>query len=512
MKRKVFVKICCLFFVFAACSLPLPEEWAPVVPQRTPPPAPAGLRAVTQNASQIDLSWEAVPGARIYSVYRSDRPDGEFALAASIVAAAYTDASVSADGEYYYRVTACADNQGESAPSAVASAFTRTPDAPENVSASPLSTASIRVSWKAAPGADSYRLYRASSSAGAYNLVSGDITGLSYTDDNVTANTDYYYKVSSVNNLGESEKSEYALGSTKVPAAPAGLTVGVETTTSLKIAWNAVPGASEYRVYMATSSVGQYSLLGSSTGAYFVHSGVNAGDIYYYKVSAVNIIGEGPQSAYTQGQISLPPAPSNVRLTPLSSSSIKVEWDAVPGATLYTVYKYTVYTSSTTVIGTTSAISYTHTGLKSGQNCSYQVTATNAAGTGPKSARVSAYTQPVALAEGLWYTDKYGSSEHYDNPYYVDYNYYSFPATGGTCYIQWGNEAHSGEVDSHQTVSAYWKNENSMTSLSTSYFINATNGFASPRSFTMPSTGYIVLCVYRYYDGSSGDYSIRWYK
>jgi hypothetical protein len=78
----------------------------------------------------------------------------------------------------------------------------------------------------------------------------------------------------------------------------------------------------------------------------------------------------------------------------------------------------------------------------------------------------------------------------------------------GSYLIQWGNTNHAEEVTSR--VSAYWKNENSMTNLTTtatSLFVEKNNGFANPQRVTV-ANGYIILKVLHYLY----DYSIKFSK
>ncbi|MDR0558223.1 MAG: fibronectin type III domain-containing protein [Treponema sp.] len=90
---------------------------------------------------------------------------------------------------------------------------TTVPSAPTGVTASAQSSSGINVSWNAAPGATSYKVFRASSSSGTYTLV-GSPSSASYTDSGLSSSTTYYYKVSAVNSAGESAQSSYASATT----------------------------------------------------------------------------------------------------------------------------------------------------------------------------------------------------------------------------------------------------------------------------------------------------------
>src|SRR5262249_59580641 len=68
------------------------------------------------------------------------------------------------------------------------------PAAPTGLSASP-GDAKVTLSWNAAGGASSYKVYRATTSGSEVLLTSG-VTGTTYTDTGLTNGTAYYYKVS----------------------------------------------------------------------------------------------------------------------------------------------------------------------------------------------------------------------------------------------------------------------------------------------------------------------------
>ena len=86
------------------------------------------------------------------------------------------------------------------------------------------------------------------------------------------------------------------------PAAPANLHITGETSDSVALAWNGVPGATAYRLYSSPVSGGGYELVGEVSGTTFTHSGLEAGRTYYYVVRAVDAAGnEGERSNEASG-------------------------------------------------------------------------------------------------------------------------------------------------------------------------------------------------------------------
>lgn len=66
---------------------------------------PANLVATAPNASQVNVDWGDVAGADHYEVWRSSQGD-EFAIVGTPGTSAFTDATVSANTSYLYRVRA----------------------------------------------------------------------------------------------------------------------------------------------------------------------------------------------------------------------------------------------------------------------------------------------------------------------------------------------------------------------------------------------------------------------
>ena len=77
----------------------------------------------------------------------------------------------------------------------------------------------------------------------------------------------------------------------QIPAAPAGLTAGTTTTTSVPLTWNAVSGATGYTVYRDGAKAT------TSTGTSATVTGLTADTAYQFAVSATNAAGESAKSA-----------------------------------------------------------------------------------------------------------------------------------------------------------------------------------------------------------------------
>jgi fibronectin type 3 domain-containing protein len=173
------------------------------------------------------------------------------------------------------------------------------PAAPTGVIAT-AGTAQVSLSWTASAGANSYSIYRSTTAGGeggtAYKT---GITTTSFTDTSLNNGTTYYYQVTAVNTAGESGKSSEVSATPQAPppAAPTGLTA-TAGAAQISLNWNAVSGATGYKIYRGTSSGGETLLASlSGTATTYLDSSVTNGTTYFYQVTAVNGAGESGESS-----------------------------------------------------------------------------------------------------------------------------------------------------------------------------------------------------------------------
>ena len=169
--------------------------------------APTGLQVTSTTDNSISLSWNQVSGANGYRLYRNN-----IQISASITTTTYTDTNLDSGSTYNYYVTAISSGGSESAPSTTVSGKTTgTPPAvqvPTGLTVADTTTNSITLTWQAAGGADSYRIYRDG------NQIT-DVTAPTYTDTNLQSGTEYKYQVSSLQGTQQSGKSDEVKGTTR---------------------------------------------------------------------------------------------------------------------------------------------------------------------------------------------------------------------------------------------------------------------------------------------------------
>ena len=182
-----------------------------------------------------------------------------------------------------------------------------------------------------------------------------------------------------------------------VPPAPTGLTATAVSSSQINLSWSASSGATSYNVKRATVSGGPYTTVATGvTATSYSDTGLTASTTYYYVVSAVNSAGESPNSSEKSATtlVAIPPAPTGLTATAVSSSQINLSWSASTGATSYNVKRATVSGGPYTTVATgVTATNYNNTGLAASTTYYYVVSAVNTSGESPNSSEKSATTQ-----------------------------------------------------------------------------------------------------------------------
>ncbi|WP_052404758.1 S8 family serine peptidase [Bacillus rubiinfantis] len=154
----------------------------------------------------------------------------------------------------------------------------------------------VTVSWAKVSGASTYDVYRATSKTGKYSKVA-TVKGTSFIQSGLTTGKPYYYKVvahSTVDGVKLSSPNSVVASVKPTLKAPKSVKAAKASSTSIKLSWGKVNGASGYQVYRASSKAGKYSsvkTVPSGKTVSFTNLKLTKGKTYYYKVRAYRVIG-----------------------------------------------------------------------------------------------------------------------------------------------------------------------------------------------------------------------------
>ena len=354
------------------------------------PAAPQNVKAVAGN-QQATISWDAVPGATSYNLYRATSPGAETTtpLVAGITGTSRVNTGLTGGQTYYYKVIAL--NAGGVSPLSAEASTT----IPASSASFVRDDATTQGNWKAVYGGD------------GYNVI-GDPAVPSYPS--------YATVTPSTHNSGIWVASTLAQNCLdKVAPTSVDREAGVWYNTSWSLNVNVSGGAHQLALYTLDYPNAGYAetitIKDTATGTVLdTRSAANfQGGVYHVWSVSGNVTITMTSTAGHWAPISgiffgpapatkVPAAPTGVTA---SSGSLKatLNWAASSGATSYNIYRSTTAggeTPTALATGVTST-NYVDTGLTAGQAYYYKIIAVNAVGGSPTSAEVSA-TIPSASA------------------------------------------------------------------------------------------------------------------
>jgi fibronectin type 3 domain-containing protein len=288
------------------------------------PAAPTGLSAAAANA-QVNLTWSAASGASGYYVKRSTRSGGPYTQIATPGTANYTDSGLTNGTKYFYVVSAY-NSYGQSANSSEINATPTSPPppaAPTGLTAT-AGNSQVALTWSASTGAASYNVKRSTTSGGPYTTVNSP-TVTNYTNTGLTNGTNYYYVVSAVGASGESANSPQVNATPAAPATPPVAPTGLQAAAGnaqVSLTWTASAGATSYHVKRSTTSGSGYIQIAAPTTANYADASVVNGTAYFYVVSALNSVGESPNSAQVTATPANVAADVTITIDPIKTKPI----------------------------------------------------------------------------------------------------------------------------------------------------------------------------------------------
>jgi len=180
------------------------------------------------------------------------------------------------------------------------------PAAPNNLSATPVSSSQINLSWTdGSTNEDGFKIERCSG-AGCSNFAQIATVGAgvqAYSNTGLTASTAYSYRVRAYNTGGDSGYSNTAIATTQAaqpPTAPSGLAATVVSSSQINLQWadnssNETGFKIERCEGSSCGSFSQIATVGASVKTYS-NTGLKAYTSYTYRVRAYNAGGDSGYS------------------------------------------------------------------------------------------------------------------------------------------------------------------------------------------------------------------------
>ena len=200
------------------------------------------------------------------------------------------------------------------------------------------------------------------------------------------------------------------------PGAPTSLTATADGQSEIDLDWtapadNGGSAITGYKIEASSTGNSGWSNLvtnTNSTTTTYSHTGLAAGTMRHYRVSAINANGTGTASNVADATTddtatTVPGAPTSLTATASGSTGIDLSWTAPAddGGSDITGYRIEVSPNGTSswndlVANTGSTTTYSHTGLDAGDTRHYRVSAINSVGTGAASNVADATTDAAA--------------------------------------------------------------------------------------------------------------------
>lgn len=313
----------------------------------------------------LKVSWKKISGVPKYRVFRYGS-DGWERLA-DVTGTSYTDKNVKSGTEYRYTLRSL-DSSGNYSSGYSKAGYKATYIATPVIDTATVSSDGIALSWKAVKGAYGYRVFKYG--ANGWNRIA-TVTSTSYTDTAVKSDTTYKYTVRCVDKDGDYISSYKSAGkSAKFIAAPVATKL-VCNNSGVTVTWDAVEGASLYRVFRKNGST--WDKLGDTSSTSFTDKTVGDGKTYTYTIRCMdkskNYISDFIHKGFTIKYVQY------IDFDVVSDENgVTVSWAGIEGAASYKVYKKTdgsTWKTADTVDGT----SWTDTKAQEGSTYLYTVRA-----------------------------------------------------------------------------------------------------------------------------------------
>jgi surface protein len=243
------------------------------------------LLTITPTAyNKIQLSWDAVPGAKSYEIFYSTSPDSGYKRLANVKKTFYRFSRAKCGITYYFQMRVC-QKGAKSAFGPVSYGKTELTGSP-SLQIKKTSYNSVTLKWSKVAGAKKYEIFYADSLDGEWHSL-GLKGGTSFTHKKLMTGATYYYQIRPIRDSFYGRWSNGVSTTTFLDNVNK-LKVKAASADRMKLTWKKVKGASYYVILRADSIDGTYEMIAHATKSSYIDTGLQSGTTYFYKVYAVS--------------------------------------------------------------------------------------------------------------------------------------------------------------------------------------------------------------------------------
>ncbi|MBI2825503.1 MAG: hypothetical protein HYX69_12540 [Planctomycetia bacterium] len=260
-------------------------------------------------------------------------------------------------------------------------------------------------------GPTGYSVERSSDGINYTQVGTTAVTAGQFTDTGLSDDQRYFYRVRALGGGGVSTSSGAVTADTRAGAVT-NVNVISYSTTQLVLDWTDASGETGYRIERSTDGISGWSTVGSvgKNVPMFVNGGLAANTKYFYRVVTIDAGGDSATSAVASAATRLP-AVTGLAFTSKTSTQLTIQWNALAGATSYTVERSTDGTDFSSLATGVATTNYSDTAVTPLSDYYYRVLGVNGTNgaVGAYPTAVFAAAPAAAALPSPWLTQDIGS-------------------------------------------------------------------------------------------------------
>lgn len=221
--------------------------------------------------------------------------------------------------------------------------YAKTPDKVSELKQASNETGSINLTWKKQSNVNGYEVVVYNENEEVLNVL--NCQDAKITVDGLESGTTYKFRVRAYFSSEEIVYGSYSelITLTTKPAKVEGISEHSYTATCIKLQWNAVNGATSYKVYKYNSSNKKYELFGTTSSTIYKVTGLKKNTKYYFKVVASRTLNDttydGAESTKFQAATK-PDKTEKVAKKNVTTTAIRLTWKKQSNVSGYEIACY----------------------------------------------------------------------------------------------------------------------------------------------------------------------------